>query len=103
MTPKPSDSSEIASILYDFRDRPISDPKMLTSEQAKAKLEALVVRGRVEEIHTIKDSRDVQIDDDGNAWCDFCHMELIEGSEQDCACIIISRKRIAERKQEIPE
>jgi hypothetical protein len=50
MTPKPSDSSEIASILYDFRDRPISDPKMLTSEQAKAKLEALVVRGRVEEL-----------------------------------------------------
>lgn len=72
----------------------------------KKRLKDLVDRASLDAgIATLKDIRDSRnICGEGDeydvVWCDSCHMTLENGEIQDCACIILTEKPIAELEKQ---
>lgn len=81
-----SDNQKIANIFTNYNLRKI------TTENARKQVERVVAQARIEEIEDISQSRDVEVDPSGVAWCITCQME-IEHIDDDCACIRIYNRR----------
>lgn len=76
-------------------DLPYGDEqrRQAMNKHVEALLRRHVLTARIEEIEDIDQSRDIQVEDDGDyIWCMSCHM-ILEDREQDCACNILYQKR----------